>query len=112
MTWLKFGVATLAFSFAVSAAAAFEIVDSNNGFAGPAFSEMDPDGGASPSAVNSDNFMEGHIYMKGDHEQEFDGYSYSGFVFEDQVQTQSNLVTIDQSSVKIAPDTSKANPKH
>jgi hypothetical protein len=34
--------------------------------------------------------------MKDDHEKEFDGYSYSGFVFEDQIVQHS--VTVDPSS--------------
>ena len=111
MTWLKFGVATLACSFAISAAAAFEIVDTNNGFAGPAFTEIlaEQEGGSS-SEMNVDDFSDAHIYMRGDHEKEFDGYSYSGFVFEDQVQTPATLVSIDQASVEAA-DTSKPDSK-
>ncbi|MBI1210796.1 MAG: hypothetical protein GC190_04990 [Alphaproteobacteria bacterium] len=112
MTWLKFGVVALALSFGISAAAAFEIVDTNNGFASPAFLLADPDQDSSSVNVNADDFADKHIYMKGDHEQQFDGYSYSGFVFEDQVQTPSNLVSIDPASVVAATDTSvKADAK-
>ena len=50
--------------------------------------------------------------MRGDHEQEFDGYSYSGFVFEDQIQTPSNLASIDQSSIETAAHTGKSDAKH
>jgi len=112
MTWLKFGVATLACSFAISAAAAFEIVDTNNGFAGPAFTEIlaEQEGGTS-SEMNVDDFSDAHIYMRGDHEKEFDGYSYSGFVFEDQIRTPANLATIDESSVETAAD-AKTDAKH
>ena len=110
MTWLKFGVAALAFSFCVSAAGAFEIVDTNNGFAGPAFAQSDPDSGFGPATLNTDDFSDAHIYMKGDHEKEFDGYSYSGFVFEDQIDQSS--VSVDQSSVLGAPDQHKDAPKH
>jgi len=46
--------------------------------------------------------------MKGDHEKEFDGYSYSGFTFEDQID--QNAVSIDQSSVVTVPDAPKAIP--
>jgi hypothetical protein len=111
MTWLKFGVSALAFSFAVSAAAAFEIVDTNNGFAGPAFTEIlaDHESGSSGSSMNSDDFSDAHIYLRSDHEKEFDGYSYSGFVFEDQVQTPATL-SIDQASVE-ASDTTKTDAK-
>ena len=108
MTWLKFGVASLAFSFTISAAAAFEIVDTNNGFAGPAFTEMhdDEDGGSGYGGynVNQDDFADEHIVMKSDNEKEFDGYSYSGFVFEDQLQTPSNLMTIDPATVVTSED--------
>ena len=111
MTWLKFGVAALAFSFAISAAAAFEIVDTNNGFAGPAFTEIlaeHESGGG--SSVNSDNFSDAHIYLRSDHEKEFDGYSYSGFVFEDEIQTPATLVSIDPASV-VASDSDKTHAK-
>jgi hypothetical protein len=111
MTWLKFGVASLVFSFTVSAAAAFEVVDTNNGFAGPAFTQMHDDedsgGGYSGYNVNQDDFADQHIVMKGDNEKEFDGYSYSGFVFEDQVKTPANLMTIDAATVETSTDTSK-----
>jgi hypothetical protein len=109
MTWLKFGIATLAFSFAVSAAGAFEVVDSNNGFAGPAFSQSDPDEDIGPS-LNTDNFGEAHIVMRGDHEKEFDGYSYSGFTFEDQIDQHS--VSVDRSSNLGEPAQAKAAPQH
>ena len=112
MTWLKFGIASLAFSFTVSAAAAFEIVDTNNGFAGPAFTQMqDGDdsgsGGYGSYNVNQDDFADQHIVMKSDNEKEFDGYSYSGFVFEDQVKTPDNLMTIDPATVETSTDTAK-----
>ena len=113
MTWLKFGVAALAFSFGISVAGAFEIVDSNNGFAGPAFTlQSDPDEDIGPSygSLNSDDFADSHLVMKGDHEKEFDGYSYSGFVFEDQINQHS--VSIDQSSIVSVPDTTKVEAKH
>ena len=109
MTWLKFGVATLALSFAASAAGAFEIVDSNNGFAGPAFLLTDPDTSTSAS-LNTDDFSDAHIYMKGDHEKEFDGYSYSGFVFEDQIVQHS--VKVDQSSSLNVSEPAKSDAKH
>ena len=116
MTWLKFGIAALAFSCAVSAAAAFEVVDTNNGFAGPAFTQILADQGGdegySSSAVNADDFSDAHINVRRDHEKEFDGFSYSGFVFEDQIQTPSNLVSIDPGSVEIGTDTSKSEAKH
>jgi hypothetical protein len=115
MTWLKFAVASLAFSFAISAAAAFEVVDSNNGFAGPAFTEIlggQQGGEGDSSGVNQDDFSDAHIYMRGDHEKEFDGFSYSGFVFDDQVQTPSNLVSIDPDSVETSSGTSKTSIKN
>jgi len=108
MTWLKFGVSALAFSFAVSAAAAFEIVDTNNGFAGPAFTEILAEqeaAGGEASNLNTDDFSDAHIYMRRDNEKEFDGFSYSGFVFEDQVQTPSTLVSIDPASVETTSET-------
>jgi len=112
MTWLKFGVSALAFSFAISAAAAFEIVDTNNGFAGPAFTEIlaEQEAGSGGSAVNADNFSDAHIYMRSDHEKEFDGYSYSGFVFEDQIQTPATL-SIDPASVETTSDTWETDAK-
>lgn len=110
MTWLKFAISALAFSCAVSAAAAFEIVDTNNGFAGPAFTEIlaEQEGGGS-SNVNANDFSDAHIYLRSDNEKEFDGYSYSGFVFEDQIETPSTLATIDPASVETseAIDTKK-----
>ena len=109
MTWLKFGIATLALSFAASAAGAFEIVDSNNGFAGPAFLLTDPDT-STGATLNSDDFSDAHIYMKGDHEKEFDGYSYSGFVFEDQIVQPS--VKVDQSSSLNVSEPAKNDIKH
>lgn len=116
MTWLKFGLASLAFSFTVSAAAAFEVVDTNNGFAGPAFTEIlaDQQGGdeGASSSVNQDDFSDAHIYMRGDHEKEFDGYSYSGFVFEDQVRAPSNLVSIDPATVESTAATTEPAAKH
>ncbi len=108
MTWLKFSIATLAFSFGVSVAGAFEIVDSNNGFAGPAFTQTDPDSDIGPT-LNTDDFGEAHIVMRGDHEKEFDGYSYSGFTFEDQIDQHS--VSIDRSSNLTEPDQTKGAPK-
>ena len=111
MTWLKFAVAALALSFGASVAGAFEVVDSNNGFAGPAFTQQsDPDQDMGPGYgwLNTDDFADQHIVMKGDHEKEFDGYSYSGFTFEDQID--QNAVSIDQSSVVTVPDAPKAIP--
>ena len=111
MSWLKFGVGALALSFGISVAGAFEIVDTNTGFAGPAFLQGDPDQNIGPSYgnLNTDDFADQHIVMKGEHEKEFDGFSYSGFTFEDQIDR--NAVTIDQSSVVSVPDTTKAQPK-
>jgi len=108
MTWLKFGIATLAVSFGISVAGAFEIVDSNNGFAGPAFTQSDPDENAGP-ALNTDDFADAHVVMKGDHEKEFDGYSYSGFTFEDQIDQHS--VSVDHSSNLNEPDQTRSAPK-
>lgn len=112
MTWLKFGTAALAFSFAISAAAAFEIVDTNNGFAGPAFTEIlaEQESAGGGSMTNADNFSDAHIYMRSDNDKEFDGYSYSGFVFEDQVQTPKTLLSIDPASVETA-DSAKTGAK-
>lgn len=107
MTWFKFGIAALAFSVGITVAGAFEIVDSNNGFAGPAFTQSDPDEDFGPT-LNTDDFGEAHIYMRADHEKEFDGYSYSGFVFEDQILQ----VTVDHSSSLNVPDAGKSDPKH
>src|SRR5437868_3308002 len=104
MTWLKFSVSALAFSFVVSAAGAFEVVDSNNGFAGPAFNQSEPGEDIGP-ALNSDDFGEAHIVIRGDHENEFDGYSYSGFTFEDQIDQHS--VSVGQSSNLIDADQAK-----
>jgi hypothetical protein len=115
MTWLKFGIAALTFSFGVSAAAAFEIVDSNNGFAGPAFTQILAEQGSDntfSSSTNTHDFSDAHIFLRRDNEEKFDGYSYSGFVFEDQLQTPSNLVSIDQSSIESVPDASEIDPKH
>lgn len=108
MTYLKFSVAALALSFGVSNAGAFEIVDANNGFAGPAFAQSDPDESMGPAILNSDDFGEAHIYSVIDNEKQFDGYSYSGFTFEDQVD--QHTVT-DHSPTLIVPDNAIAAPK-
>ena len=104
MTWLKFALSSLAISFAVSAAAAFEIVDTNNGFAGPAFTQIlaEQESGGSSVGMNADDFSDAHIYLRSDHAKEFDGYSYSGFVFEDQIQTPATLVSIDPASIEVS----------
>ena len=110
MTWLKSALAALAFSLGITVAGAFEIVDTNNGFAGPAFTLGDPDEDAGGPNLNTDDFGEAHIYMRADHEKEFDGYSYSGFVFEDQIL--QHTVKVDTSSTLNVSDTSKSDPKH
>ena len=105
MTWLRFGVAALAMSYAVAVAGAFEIVDSNNGFIGPAFSDATAADQSSDAAnyawLNTDSFVYEHIVMKGDNEKQFSGYSYSGFVFEDQLNQLP--ASIDSSSIVAAP---------
>src|SRR5262249_11133030 len=107
MTWFKFAIASLAFSLAATAAGAFEIVDTNNGFAGPQFQSSDPDSqGFSMPNFNVDDFADAHIYMKADHEKEFDGFSYSGFVFEDQIDQQS--ISVDHSDALKTQSSDKA----
>jgi len=111
MTYVRFGLAALALSLGITAAGAFEIVDNNNGFAGPAFRQSDPDGDIGPAALNSDDFGEAHINSSmTDHEKQFDGYSYSGFTFEDQIDQRS--VKVDQSSTLTLQDEAKPARKH
>jgi hypothetical protein len=113
MTWLKFGASALAFSFAISAAAAFEIVDTNNGFAGPAFTQIlaEQENGGSWT-MNADDFSDAHIYLRSGNEKEFDGYSYSGFVFTDDLQAPPDLVSIDPASVETTTNTSTVDARH
>ena len=88
MTYLKFGIAAIALSFGVSVAGAYEVVDTNNGFAGPAFAQSDPDENIGPAVLNNDDFADAHLNSVVDNGKQFDGYSYSGFTFEDQVSGQ------------------------
>ena len=91
MTYLKFGIAAIALSFGASVASAYEVVDTNNGFAGPAFAQSDPDENVGPAVLNSDDFADAHLNSVVDNGKQFDGYSYSGFTFEDQVSGQSDV---------------------